>query len=175
MRTPEEVRDRARTNYDRNVRTWLGGDFSPLTVSLAPPTIKEAEADHGEATGEWLREWAGWEGPGKIDYVSKRLGYLGRHELPSRIVLDSPEEIARAAGRAADWRRASARLTQLVEALGEEVRDPLLTQLHRWRGWEAPVAERLIAVVRWLRTHDASRYYIREIPVLGVEIGRAHV
>ncbi len=169
MKTPDDVKTRARTNYDRNVRAWLGGDFTPLTVSLSPPTIRRAEADNGEAVGEWLREWAHWTGPGEVEHVTKRLGYLGTYDVPTRIVFHSPEEIARAAGRHADWRLASTRLTQLTAALGEEVRAPLLTQLFRWRAWDEVTAERFIAVVRWLRTHDVSQYYIRQIPVIGVD------
>lgn len=169
MKSPDDVQVRARTNYDRNVRAWLGGDFTPLTVSLSPPTIKQAEADNGAATAEWLREWSRWEGPGEIDHVTKRLGYLGSYDLPARIVLRFPEEIARAAGREADWRLATTRLAQIVAALGDEARAPLLTQLFRWRTWDEVTAERFIAVVRWLRTHDVSEYYLREIPVIGVD------
>lgn len=81
MKTPDDVKTRARTNYDRNVRAWLGGDFTPLTVSLSPPTIRQAEADNGEAVGEWLREWAHWNGPGEVERVTKRLGYLGTYDV----------------------------------------------------------------------------------------------
>lgn len=169
MKTPDDLRSRARTNYQRNIRAWLGGEFSALTFSLVPPTIREAEADNGEATEHWLAQWADWPGPGEINYVTKRLGYLGRHELPARITLSTPEEIARVAGQITDWRRSAARLTHLVSALGEDARGPLLTQFPRWRTWDDVTAERFIAVVRWMRAHHTGDYYVREIPVVGVD------
>lgn len=169
MKTPDDLKARARTNYQRNIRAWLGGEFSALSFPLSPPTVREAEEDNGNATERWLRQWAAWQGPGEIDYVTKRLGYLGQHELPSRITLGTPEQIARVAGQLADWRRSTARLSHLVAALGEETRRPLLTQFSRWRDWDEVTGERFIAVVRWMRAHRTDDHYVREIPVVGVD------
>lgn len=169
MKTPEDVRTRAQTTYRRNIGSWLAGEFSPLVVALGPPTIRDAEADNGDAAERWLGQWARWPDPGSIEYTTKRLGYLGRHDLPARITLQSPEEVARAAGKLKEWRKIKARLDGLAAALGEDVRAPLLGQLQRWRDWDEATAQRFVAVVNWLNTHDPHEYYAREIPVIGVD------
>ncbi len=167
MKTCDQVRTRAATFYARNHRAWLAGDFSPLTVNLLPPTGRAAELDSGRAVQAWIQEWkcsritAEWE--------EKKLGYLGTYALPARVVLDSPATAARVAGRAEHWLRINTLLDGLCASLGDDVRSPLISKLAAWEAWDDATVARFVSVVRWLRTHDPSAYYIRELPIFGVD------
>ena len=167
MKTCDQVRTRAATFYARNHRAWLAGDFSPLTVNLLPPTGRAAELDEGRAVQAWIQEWkrsritAEWE--------EKKLGYLGTYALPARVVLDSPATAARVAGRAEHWLRINTLLDGFAASLGADVRSPLISKLAAWESWDDATVARFVSVVRWLRTHDPSAYYIRELPIFGVD------
>ncbi|PAT07755.1 Wadjet anti-phage system protein JetD domain-containing protein [Corynebacterium hadale] len=167
MKTCDQVRTRAATFYARNHRAWLAGDFSPLTVNLLPPTGRAAELDEGRAVQAWIQEWkrsritAEWE--------EKKLGYLGTYALPARVVLDSPATAARVAGRAKHWLRINTLLDGFAASLGDDVRSPLINKLAAWEAWDDATVARFVSVVRWLRTHDPSAYYIRELPIFGVD------
>ena len=167
MKTCDQVRTRAATFYARNHRAWLAGDFSPLTVNLLPPTGRAAELDEGRAVQAWIQEWkrsritAEWE--------EKKLGYLGTYALPARVVLDSPATAARVAGRAEHWLRINTLLDGFAASLGADVRSPLISKLAAWESWDDATVARFVSVVRWLRTHDASDYYVRELPIFGVD------
>lgn len=167
MKTCDQVRTRAATFYARNHRAWLAGDFSPLTVNLLPPTGRAAELDEGRAVQAWIQEWnrsritAEWE--------EKKLGYLGTYALPARVVLDSPATAARVAGRAEHWLRINTLLDGFAASLGADVRSPLISKLAAWESWDDATVARFVSVVRWLRTHDPSAYYVRELPIFGVD------
>lgn len=167
MKTCDQVRTRAATFYVRNHRAWLSGEFTPLAINLQPPTGRAAELDDGRAVQAWIQEWkrsripAVWE--------DKKLGYLGTYSLPARVVLDSPATAAFVAGRAEHWQRINVLLDGFCDSLGTEVRTPLNSKLAAWEAWDDATAARFVSVVQWLRTHDASAYYVRELPIFGVD------
>ncbi|QGU00990.1 hypothetical protein CKALI_00445 [Corynebacterium kalinowskii] len=167
MKTPRDVEKRAATFYSRNHRAWLSGTFAPLTIGLQPPSGRTAELDDGKATKAWLQEWSRSAIP--LQRQHRKLSYLGVYEVPVRVVLDQPETAAEVAGKAKHWKRINQLLDYFVEALGEPVRAKLVEKLSAWQGWSDFTAEQFIAVVKWLRTHDASEYYIRELPIYGVD------
>lgn len=167
MKTCDQVRTRAATFYTRNHRAWLADDFTPLTVNLQPPTGRAAELDEGRSVHAWIQEWKRSRIP--AEWKEKKLGYLGTYSLPSRVVLDSPDTAARVAGRAEHWQRISTLLDGFCDSLGAEVRAPLTNRLAAWEAWDDATAARFVSVVQWLRTHDASAYYVRELPIFGVD------
>lgn len=167
MRSIDEVRQRAGVAYRRGVRSWLAGEFTPVDIPLHPPTAREAESDNGVAVRAWLKEWTGWSGP--LGRTPKKLGYLGTYELPSRVVLSTPEEVARTAGQLCDWRRVSELLDRMGRVLGDGHRQNLLSEFGRWREWDDATVGRFLAVTTWLRENDAAGHYIRELPVIGVD------
>ena len=166
MKYREDVRAQAETFWRRNHRTWLMGEFAPRTIRLQPPTARDV-ADGGRAVGAWLEHWSGY--PGKVETVRKRLGYLGTYEVPIRVVLDTPAAAAAAAGCAEQWARMVEVLALLVDALGDEVRAPLAAQPQSWAQWSDLEVNQYIDVIRWLRKHDTADYYLRELPIRGVD------
>lgn len=167
MKTCDEVRKRAATFYARNHRAWLSGEFTPLAINLQPPTGRAAELDDGRAVQAWIQEWKHSRIPAQ--WEDKKLGYLGTYSLPARVVLDSPATAARVAGRAEHWQRINTLLDGLCASLGDGCRTPLTSKLAAWAAWDCATATRFVSVVQWLRTHDASDYYVRELPIFGVD------
>lgn len=167
MKYQEDVRIQAETFYRRNHRVWLMGEFSLRAIGLQPPTSQDVTADGGRAVSEWLAHWAGY--PGVVETVIKRIGHLGTYEVPARVVLDTPAAAAGAAGHADEWARLVEVLDRLVDELGAEVRAPLAARPQAWAQWNDLETSQYIAVIRWLREHDAAGYYLRELPIRGVD------
>ncbi|QTH59786.1 hypothetical protein J5O04_01165 [Corynebacterium hindlerae] len=167
MKAPRDVVTRAATFYERNHRAWLGGEFAPLTISLQPPSGRAAELDDGQSTKTWLKQWSTSTIP--VHREQRKLGYLGTYDLPMRVVLDSPETAAAVAGKAQHWQRINELMDRFTAELGVSVRAPLVEKLTAWQGWKDITAEQFIDVIRWFRSHDSREYYIRELPILGVD------
>lgn len=167
MKYLEDVRAQAETFYRRNHRAWLKGEFTQRAIGLQPPTAQDVAADSGRAVGAWLNHWARY--PRKVETVRKRIGYLGTYDVPARVVLDTPAAAAAAAGCAEEWARMVEVLDLIVDALGEDVRAPLAAQAQSWAQWSDRKVNQYIAVVHWLRKHDPVGYYLRELPIRGVD------
>lgn len=166
MKYRADVERQAEAFYRNNHRSWLAGKFVSRTIGLQPPTGSDVSSDGGRAVGKWLAHWT--DHPGVIT-VSKRIGHLGVYEVPTKVVLDTPEAAAGAAGHFEEWVRTAAVLDRLVDALGDTVRTPLAAQPQWWAQWDDRVVGEYIAVIRWLRQHDSRGYYIRELPIRGVD------
>ncbi|QGU07193.1 hypothetical protein COCCU_06255 [Corynebacterium occultum] len=167
MKYQEDVRSQAEVFYRNNYRTWLRGEFSPRAIGLQPPTAKDVAVDGGRAVRNWLAHWDGY--PGMVDTVCKRIGHLGTYEVPAKVVFNTPAAAATAAGRADEWMRLLEVLDLLVDALGDQVRAPLAANPQSWAQWNDREISQYIAVIRWLREHDSAGYYIRELPIRGVD------
>ena len=167
MKTPDQVRQRAAIFYSRNHRSWLAGNFKMLTINLDPPTGRSAERDNGAAVRAWVAQWdsssitAEWE--------DKKLSYLGTYSLPRRVVLTEADTAARVAGKLDHWQRLQAVLGRFCMELGENVRPELIRHLSSWEDWGDATVELFIGVVRWVHEHEVSDFYIRELPIFGVD------
>lgn len=170
MHLPAEVATRAATRYRRGVRGWVTGttEFTPFRIPLGNPTGKDVVHRLDEVKA-WLAAWRAYSGPGEIDTVQKRLDVYSRVEIPTHLTLRTAEEVAQAAGRAqaAELRRLRELWSLLRDALGNE--PELAAAYPGWRAWDRATAVRAIRVIGWLRTHDASEFYLRELPVPGVD------
>lgn len=168
MRSVKEVEKRAATFYRNNYTEWLAGNFMPLPISLHPPKAREVESDGGATFRSWKQSWENhWI---TVEHVDKRLGLFGIYSVPSRVVIDSPSTAARLAGLTRDWERTVSLLDRLTAGLAEDSSRAILAhKASVWAGWSDITADQFIAVVQWLRGHDTSDYYQRELPIMGVD------
>lgn len=167
MKTYRQVQARAATFYRNNFRQWLLGEFSPLTISLRPPSQRQVETDDGTAFRYWMDEWS--SSPVTAEYEKRRLGYYGTYDIPVRIILDSPDKAAKAAGLLKQWRRISEVFGRFCAELGSEVRVPLAHTSLAWVNWNDADVVRFIRVIQWLRENPADQHFIRELPIKGVD------
>lgn len=167
---PEHVKDAAVRRYIGAHRDWLvgSGDW-PLAFSLGAPTEAEVIADV-PAVQSWAQAWRQWAGPGTVEFEPRKWPRLGSQDLPARLVLVNPGEVAALCGQDKRWARAEARRKVLLGVWPD-----LETNLRLGRYFDvlADYAdtdfERLVAVVQWLEANANSNLYIRQLPVIGVD------
>lgn len=167
---PEHVKDAVVRRYNGAHRDWLvgSGDW-PIAFSLGAPTEAEVMADL-PSVQIWAQAWQQWSGPGTVEFEPRKWARLGSQDLPTRLVLGSPGEVASLCGQDRRWARAVARLEALLAVWAG-----LATNLKLGRYFDvlADYAdadfERLVAVVRWLEANPVSSLYIRQLPVVGVD------
>ncbi len=167
MKTPDQVRQRAAVFYSRNHRSWLAGEFKMLTINLDPPTGRSAERDDGAAVRAWVAQWN--RSSITVEWEDRKLSYLGTYSLPRRVVLADADTAARVASKLDHWQRLRTVLDRFCTELGESVRPELIRHLSAWDDWNDTTVEQFIAVVRWVHEHEVSDFYIRELPIFGVD------
>jgi hypothetical protein len=169
MRTPDQVRDKIRTRWDRQWPDWLGGGGAwPLTFALDPPVERDARAAWPQFQA-WLAAWAAAPLGGRLRLQEVRWSSLGAQQLPSHVEFDGPSSVAGALGEKTArrfavaegrWTVACARRPELVEAL------------RRQAGYLADLPaedfERFLSVLDWLVAHPGSGLFVRQIPVAGI-------
>lgn len=173
---PGGARALARKRYDRHAGTWATAgtpaDEPLVDLPLHPPTERRALADQGAAIS-WVRAWERFSDvPGAVAWGERRWANLGTQRVPERLVLSTPAEVARMAGRAAHWEQLSRRFTRLALADTGD-RSTLDAALP---GAAADISalddgdfERLVAALAWLADHPDSGLYIRQLPIRGVD------
>ncbi|MGC0252219.1 Wadjet anti-phage system protein JetD domain-containing protein [Pseudactinotalea sp. Z1748] len=196
MITLAAARDRARRRYERHHITWAlraasaaaappgPGPHEPvvhesapeplLSVPLHPPTESAALGDPAEAAG-WVSSWREAELPGVV-WQRRRWASLGTQEVPVRLQVSDPAQVAAIAERASHWRTVSARVADLLGQWSARTPDAGAALHRAVRGHAAaltalpaPDYERLRAVLAWLVDHPESGAYIRQLPVRGVD------
>lgn len=167
---PEHIKDAAVRRYNGAHRDWLvgSGDW-PIALSLGAPTEAEVMADL-PAVQSWSQAWRQWFGLGVVEFEPRKWARLGSQDLPARLVLRRPGEVAALCGQDKRWARAVARREALLGVWPGLVTD---LRLGRYFDVLADYAdsdfERLVAVVRWLEANAESNLYIRQLPVIGVD------
>lgn len=180
MKSPEEVRSKVRTRYDRNWRAWAVGDAptAALEVPLDPPTEKQLLDGAWDDAGRWAQAWAAVDAGRAaatgvcVQWATRRWASAGAQTLPDRLVLDGPEAVARFAGRTSHWHRAVRAVDRFRSewpaaqaSLGPAV-GSVLTDLVKLPTVDL---ERAIAVLRWLEANETKGLWARQLPVRGVD------
>ncbi|MFF0989310.1 Wadjet anti-phage system protein JetD domain-containing protein [Kocuria nitroreducens] len=180
MKSPEEVRRKVRTRYDRNWRAWAVGDdpATALEIPLDPPTEKQLLDGAWDDARRWAQAWAAVDAGRasatgvSVQWATRRWASAGAQTLPDRLVLDGPEAVARFAGQTSHWDRAVRAVDRFRSewpaaqaSLGPAVQS-VLTDLVRL---PAADLERAIAVLRWLEANETDGLWARQLPVRGVD------
>lgn len=170
LRSPKDIIAAAKKKYGSAHRDWLkGGGQWPLTLRLGSPTEKEA-ATQMTAVREWVSQWESQTLGASVEWEQRTWARLGTQRLPAAIHLDSPETVARLAGESSRWATAKARYAQLT------TRWPTFTQtgtLVRYfdelADYSAEDFERLVSLLTWLLANPNSQYYVRQLPIAGLD------
>lgn len=171
MKCPADVRLQLQRRFAQQHRTWIDAPAAegnwPAVIPLGIPT--EAQAlQQPDAVRAWADEWRAWRGAGTVVWIERQWRALGTQRLPSSIVLQGPADVADWAGQSARWLRAQQRGGTLLE------RWPALRLvLGRLFDVLADYADddyvRLVATVAWLRAHPCSGFYLRQLPIAGLD------
>lgn len=167
---PDALRDQLRSTFTRHLANWLvgGGDW-PLTLNLGQVTEKDM-AVHMGAVRQWATEWGRWPGPGEVSLEARHWPALGTQQLPARLTLCSPLDVARAIGSCAYWTHSAAALTRLAAHWPHLAQRIELAKLAiTLVDWNEAELDKLLAVVDWLLAHPQSGLFLRQLPVEGID------
>lgn len=170
---PSAVAARLRRHWQRRRGDWLDAEARcdsrrwPLAIPLHPPTEREAVRSV-EAVRAWIASWQRWAGRGEVVWVERAWADLGRQSLPERLLVHGPDEIAELLGEGERWRRAVERRDRLL------ARFPALAgRTGRHFDWLADAdeleLERLMAVLGALSCGKYRGFYLRQLPIAGVD------
>ena len=168
MRTPEQVREKLVTTWNRQWPEWLGGGGTwPKTFALDPPTECEAQRRWAEFTA-WCASWSAKPLGGELRSVVKTWPTMGRQDVPTHMVFGSAAALAAEVGTAELFAVADHRWTERAAAWPD-----LAEALRGCAGWFGRMSDqdygRFIAVVDWLSANRESGLYLRQLPVAGID------
>lgn len=161
------ARARALALYERRCAQWATepAQRPVLDLPLHPPTQGAALGDPAEVVA-WVRSWRGEPG---VTWTRRRWANAGDQDVPQRLLLDGPGDVAVFAGRATHWHRLRSRADELAGRWGEEVQPAVRRHARAVVEHDDADHARLVAVVDWLAEHPGSGLYLRQVPVAGVD------
>lgn len=161
------ARARAEALYQRRCAQWATGpaDAPAFDVPLHPPT-QDAALRGADAAVEWVRAWR--DVPGVV-WTRRRWANVGDQDVPERLRLEAPADVARFAGREKHWRTLRSRAEELIGRWGDAVRPAVRRHASVVVEHDETDHARLVAVVDWLVANPRSGLYFRQVPVAGVD------
>ncbi|MDR1052038.1 MAG: DUF2220 family protein [Deltaproteobacteria bacterium] len=160
--------------YERQKGDWLalelgleGASRWPLSLSLSPPSQAEAGADFpkfAETVGQWGRTRL----PGEIVWTERNWSVYGTQRMPKSLVLRGPEEVAGWVGLRHVWLSAKERALA-VGRRHPTVLGALCGHFDDLAGYRDEDFERVVLFLDWLDANPSSGYYVRQLPVPGID------
>jgi hypothetical protein len=173
--SPAAAAAKALTAYNSRRRRWLAepavAEEDSLTVALHPPS-EQRIAEDPDTVVAWARSWRAYDGAGRVEWVVRRWASFGSQEVPVRLTLVGPDQIASACDRHTEWCLLGMRRDALLDHLGPEsaqVSAAVAATAGKWLVLDDDDFVRLTTTARWLSEHRNSGYYIRQLPVPGVD------
>lgn len=136
-----------------------------MRLSLSPPTMLQRTTDP-IACHTWADQWRTYPGPGRVETGILRFP-TGSHDMPKRIVFDTPHQVAASSGDThARWQTCASRLTELQRSFPQATFTGVIKRLT-----DLPEADyaRLTAAVTWLDANPTSGMLIRQLPIEGMD------
>lgn len=163
-----KVLERKYANQESN---WLinpcSADEWPLSIPLNIPAESDALARQ-DATRQWAQSWNASLPAGEVIWAQRKWRVLGVQNLPERLLLNSPEEVAKWAEKATRWALVTQRYKEIVAQF------PYLADvLHRLTEMLATYTDhdlaRALMFVEWIRTNPRSHIFPRQLPIAGLD------
>lgn len=163
----EKVRAAAQVKYRRNWVTWAQRDLTafPVAFRLHGAGMADSAADLQAAQTVALR-WLAYAGPGTVEKTPRRWPGMRVQQVPSRLVLQTPAEVAEFAGQSDHWARATERLRALHDAFPrlQVIQANLLGQVVDFAAEDWGF---LFGALQWAETADVDGLLPRQLAVHG--------
>jgi hypothetical protein len=167
---PDDARSWLRRRYERQHRSWVAGaGVWPLAVSLADLTERRAVEDVA-LIRSWVDAWSAWSGRGQLQWEARQWPRLGTQRLPVRLSLESGADVAEIVQEGARWECACERYEAIAGRWsvlrGAAVLTHNVDVFAEFTHWDF---ERLLSLLGWLEQHPRSGYYLRQLPIAGMD------
>ncbi|MFL6052417.1 MAG: DUF3322 domain-containing protein [Actinoallomurus sp.] len=166
MRQPDLVRADLRRRFEKSFPEWALGQGSwPLRIPLHPPAVVDRASDP-LACLQWAQQWKEWDLGGVVEFESAQFP-TGRHELPRRLTLDTPGQVAALSPDTdARWRLCGQRLITLKNNFPGAFYTGVIRKI---TDLEDVDFRRLVDAVAWLRANPTSGLLVRQLPIEGLD------
>lgn len=171
--------DRLTKAYRRKAGSWavqqLGFQDAEGPVAgfpLHPPTQSVAMKDQ-QAAIDWVHSWRSHPKLAEfIQWEPRHWSLLGTQQVPVRLEISNPSDLATVIGQAKHWIRLIDRFGTLQQHLSNSS-ETFFTTVARNADAIAALDDvdfhRLLGVLEWLADNPASQLYIRQLPIRGVD------
>jgi hypothetical protein len=175
VKLPSDVQELLKRKFQSKRREWLEVSISkneltgtwPLEIKLGIPTEQDA-LRRSDGVRAWISAWRVWQGRGSLVWGERRWRSLGTQNIPEKLILECPDDVAMWIGETERWSRAVNRFKSLV------IRWPsLINALPRYFSVLADYDDsdflNLSEILSWICANPDSNLYIRQIPVTGID------
>lgn len=170
MRLPSDVKLELTRRFSQSCSLWLIAPEDqqwPMKLNLGIPT--EAIALKApEKVRAFICAWKNWQGEGLVTWCKRVWPVLGTQDLPEKLILNSPFEIAAWANAADRWKIAQERYKMLV-AQWPILQRPLVSYFEMLADYTEIDFLQLIRLLQWLIEHPDSKLYPRQLPIPGID------
>jgi hypothetical protein len=176
LKFPDDVQKLLSRRFRNRHREWLEASATeapperggwPLEVNLGAPTDTQAQKQIA-GVRDWVLAWQNWYGVGTLVWGDRHWRTLGTQQVPEKLLLDGPAEIAQWVSQADRWERARRRYVEL---------------LRHWPGLDGRLSRhftlladysdvdfrRLVDMLTWVIANPASNLFPRQLPVAGLD------
>lgn len=167
---PEDVRELLTLRFRNQRRNWLGHQGQwPLVLKLGSPSERDLSED-ASGIRAWVNAWSSWHDIGCLSWEKRQWPRMGRQNIPTGFTLASPEEVARLVGQQREWVRAHQRYERLVtEWPTLSCNSVLLRHYDVLAEYDEVDFERLCSLLIWLERNPESMFYVRQLPIAGLD------
>jgi len=180
LKFPDDVIETLKRKFQKNHKEWLKsgiccnvpeseqpGLWEAIEINLGIPTGREAiiQTDNVQV---WINAWKSWQGTGQIQWTERCWQTLGAQRIPEKLLLNNPGDVVIAIGEEERWKNFINRFRLLIQCWPK-----LFKTLPRYYNVLANYSESdfqcLCEILSWLSKNPNSNFYIRQIPVTGVD------
>lgn len=168
--SPEAAQDFLVRRFNNQHQNWIAGHGTwPLVVALGTPTDKDI-AEDASAVRAWASAWQSSTGLGEVILEERQFARFGRQRLPVGLRFDSAPAVAAAVGQSRRWETATERYYRMLNRWPAlEQRKTLASRFDVLADYSPEDFERLVALLAWLDANPASGFYLRQLPVEGLD------
>jgi hypothetical protein len=116
----------------------------------------------------WISAWKTWQGSGSLIWKEHHWRSMGTQSVPEKLILKSPDDVAKWIGEAARLSRAVERFKSLVQRWPVLI-DTLPKHFNVLADYDDADFLNLTEILSWLYANPHSNFYIRQTPVAGID------